>query len=405
MLSMVQERIINTSTNFNCPRLSVQSIDGSLEPKLRMIETVLQSGELSVEAVKENPSLLLCSKPYLRKRLGRILSSLPTETQPQPHQVNIKTGRGRPSKPVFVFQGSNLVETYDSLSLASSAAGLSPYKLKKLIENCEIFEGKRYTWESPSESDAEEHFSNSIAPEIESGDDNRENFTASYSKVADALISTSSPSIDGCREKHGKQDVVFRIYVGGRSFPPERSNIVKGRKKVGGLSAFFPQMQGPVCGAILQKAFAELVGLERVVSDVDDSSDFERGLVLWTFPLERPSRNRCSLYAVRDALRLVSIVIYSQRSCQVMKDLSVKVEIVTDSSYVHEILSDTKMLERFGEYATRVDFQTGEQENLTPASNPDILYPLSRTFRSLQDQLFKIFIGYIYSCHNISFSA
>ncbi len=216
------------------------------------------------------------------------------------------------------------------------------------------------------------------------------------------VLSLSGPATGGdLSAAEASPPPQLTIFVSGRAYPPDNMKQVRGQRRAGGLAIYLPQVyyyywnncptgQGGFAVAVkLQQAATSC--LEQTLyfdTGLETTTNFADGTILLAYPYLRPSRNRCSLYVCRDALRLVSELIRQDRKKDQHKE-PLQVILYTDSSYAWKMLHNVTRLLLWGSHSTIESFlQThGHRDDGSGLTNLDILYPLCRTYyRLVTDQ-------------------
>jgi hypothetical protein len=229
------------------------------------------------------------------------------------------------------------------------------------------------------------------------------------------------------------QEEAFRhltMYTSGRAYPPEDG--VRGRRRSGGMAMQAPSWTArewkvvaqdlwqpqntSVGGGMFPGRYYHHPHKRRLLRD-------GKTLILG-YAFTRPSRNRCSLYACLEALRVARVwqrrkqkehqaqwqAVTENPSCRCSSCCDI--EIITDSNYCLGWLENTTRLYEWGSVPSKEDFcnqwttmsttvpprlintmasanantrllPSQQQQQLLPPlhqANPDILYPLAKTF-------------------------
>ena len=383
------------------PRVLVHSIDGSLEPKLKLLEASATRKGVS-STVISNPSILLTNKDILQKKLDlNRRNNITVEDAFAPQ--NSKSGPVlRQKKPVMEYSmDGELTQSFLNVQMAANAAGTTVTNMYSIIRRSRIFKEKKYIYGSLDEpstifvgmdgsvNSSEEFVPGSPAGELETNQLEvnsgfMKNLRRSYIpqdgnfRLADALKLNST---------NDQNKLIITVVSAGRSHPPERRDSVRGRRRAGGLALHFPQVDGFYFGKALRAAAESLLG-GQVMPPCENGTTYCDGVVLIGYPYLRPSRNRCSLYACRDALRLVQNLLAIQRSaCPEFENATVTVEVFTDSIYAWSLIRNTTRLLQWGSFSRKEDFYN-DGEGPEYSANLDILYPVARTYYRLVQQEF-----------------
>jgi hypothetical protein len=86
-----------------------------------------------------------------------------------------------------------------------------------------------------------------------------------------------------------------------------------------------------------------------------DGTSFTDGLMLLGYPYERPSKRRCTMYACRDALRLILQLLLNNPDSE-FKNSTVHIDLFTDNNYVFQMLHNETNLLRWGSYDNKENF-------------------------------------------------
>ena len=380
------------------PRILVHSVATSLEPKLQMLEEAANAAN-ETETVKKivigNPSLLLSNKKLLERRIGsfRMSNNTFVETfQPRRSQLDEKKKihfpRIRRKRPVLELSNKVVLQTLVDVDTAASTIGTSRANMYDIIKTGRLFKGKSYVYGS-----LEKNVSSGSEAALESpkNDDRKATFLRSFKMnytpqesgvcLVDVLRHSSVLSQAGIKFKSESNTIHLVAFVSGRTYPPERYREVKGRRKAGGMSMFFPQLRGSHTGEKLLRAAAERCFANQIMphSENYNGTRYCDGVVLVGYPYTRPSRNRCGLYVCRDVLRVIFELLSLESSCPKLQKSTVEIDIFTESSYAWNILQNSTSLLRWGSSVRKDDFvYDGDAPKWKV--NPDILYPLSRTY-------------------------
>jgi len=317
------------------PRVLTQSIDASLEPKIRLMDDALKQERREMnsssddEQVKvmdlcvENPALLATTNTILARRIR----SCQNNSDATLREVLRPASKGRKQK-------------------------------------FEIVRGRvRAVGEGSLEECQEEGLTG-----VEGYGNTRD--------MADAIASllSSGPSLSDLASANIRNATSLSItaFVSGHVFPPDTAGNVRGINQVGGMAI---QIAQRLSGRQLQIA-AESSTTAVISEKEEPGSNFERGLILLQFPHLQPSRRRCDLCSCELALKIILNFLQESASSYDLSQFNVRVEICSDSSYVYKIVKDRANLLRWGSYSSIDDFVYGAGP--TYLANPDILYPLSQ---------------------------
>jgi mTERF len=331
------------------PRILKQSISSSLQVKIECIEAANSSHENIREIVSRNPSLLTLSKGGIEKRLLRGKNFL--STMPLSLALQESAKKRRPSKAVWLMERHNESEAVELEFSDVAAAALHAETTKSNIYSAlrlgRLVNGRKYIYASNGKQFAT---SNDVVT------------TPSLSIQAEILPSVNT-SLDDDPDTSS-----LCIYTVGRAFPPE--DTVRGRKRAGGIALqirnWSTKEWGQTCSTLWK-------GLRlRLLPD-------SRTLIVG-YPYTRPSRPRCSLYACREALRV------AKEWLPLVSTPNVNITIACESNYALNLLHNTTRLYEWGTAGSREEFCFIGPGALHKA-NPDILYPLARSYYALVEQV------------------
>jgi hypothetical protein len=367
------------------PRVLMQSLEASLEPKLHLLETVsISEGR---QAVRQNPSLLLNGQQVLRSRLERAGNRTDVSLVDALQQSKVANA-GRPKKVVWLFRddGSTVDRRFADIQEAADFVGVSKSRMYVVLRKNQIYRGRLFVYATADSSTATisrmtplvsgtsvtttDVVTTTLAPPAhpkvtKTPTDNIRPSILSNVQQAPTILGTNVS-----RPTHHE----LTIFVAGRAFPPE--NTIRGRRRSGGLAICVPQFT-----TLQWRQVCQVLWKGQRLRLLPDS----RTLLLG-YPYTRPSRPRCSMYAFREALRVAQVWWECTSACRVSQGqpwLPGKVHIVTEASsrIVNLVGNHTSML-RWGSFDQRQAF-VYDGPGPTHQYNIDLLYPLARTYYRL----------------------
>jgi hypothetical protein len=374
------------------PRILVHSVGQSLEPKLQMLEQAAGETGIATKVVLENPSLLLTNKDVLERRLRAFEASNTTFMESfRPRRAN---GDGnqkvlvtRRKKPVLELANDIVVQTLSDVGTAASAIGTTRANMYNIIKSGRIFNGKSYVYGSMDDQPVASKPNNKASKAFLQ--DSRRNYVPDECKVrlVEVLRNESVLEQAGIEYDGETKRTYLAAFVSGRAYPPEKSGEARGRQKAGGLSIYFPQLHGCQDGGKFLRTAAERCLANQIIPNAGNGTTYCDGTILLWCPDIKPSRNRLGLYVCREVLRLIlELLSLEAESCTDLPDSTVEIDIFTDSNYVWDLLHNSTSLLRWGSYSRRDEFvYDGELPEWK--ANLDTLYPLSRTYYRLVNQL------------------
>lgn len=314
------------------PMMLMQGIKSSLDPKIALIESAGDKGGRSSRSVLvRNPSLLLNGRSTLEQRVERAKSASFDEALGSFSSTPVRGEKRR--RPVWLVRQGSVEQEFTSVGEAAQHAGLSQSNMYRVLrQEGRTFDGRQYVYARD---------------------------TVGAKNKAERRYTAVQATDNGA----GPTSLV--IYTSGRAFPPEAR--VRGQRRGGGMVLAVPEWSledwRPVGSRLFQGARSKLL---------------PGGCLILGYPYIRPSRQRCSLYVCREALRLAR-----EWVCQhPQAALKGKIVIVTDSNYVADLLSNTTRLYKWGSDDKAATFYVdGDIERYR--ANPDILHPLARTYYKL----------------------
>ena len=402
------------------PRLLVHSVSTSLEPKLQMLEEAALDKQVVKEVVIDNPSLLLYSNAALGKRLEAFKargSGIGFVDMFQAQRVDGKDSKAtnavkktqqqqrRRRRPVLEVVDGVVSQTLSDVGAAALAAGTSQSYMYTIIRTARSYKGKKYVFETNPEatplpmSTIMATLNKTVETDgvTNTTDDSKKEFLRNFQmnyipeETNLNLVGTlqSSKALEGSGMQASTNDtntLYLAAFVSGRAYPPDNAKKIRGGRCAGGLSMFFPQFRGCHAGGKLLRSASERCFTSQIMPNAGNGTRYCDGLVLVGYPYLRPSRNRCSLYGCRDALRLI-LVLLSREALRYpeIQRYNVEIDIFTDSNYAWEMVRNSTTLEHWGSYNRSDDFV---YDGNVPKwmANVDILYPLARTYYRLIHQ-------------------
>ena len=327
-----------TSMVKSTPRILLHSTK-SLETKIQLLEQAGCRTE-GYSVLQEKPSLLLASVNVLKRRIERVLE-MGWETSLSDVLATQSRGQGSRSRKtvsLLTTEGDSIEVTFGGVVEAARHAGTSVSVMYKALRNDRLLHGRKYAYSGTTQP---------------------------------AKINLSPPVVEIANESEAMNDDAgtrqLTILVSGVAFPPEAG--VRGRRRSGGMALQIPTWSienwREPCSTIWKGQKLRLLPDGRTA--------------ILGYSYTRPSRPRCSLYACREAIRVATQWVRSVRAP------SANIEIVTDSSYVLDLLENTTQVLEWGSAKTRKEFCYTGSGPLYKA-NPDILYPVARSLYHLVHQ-------------------
>ena len=185
-------------------------------------------------------------------------------------------------------------------------------------------------------------------------------------------------------------NVPITVYVSSSVYPLDSIKEVRGQRRSGGLSIYFPQIHrgSEELQQLFEEATSSSFGMIMPKTAGGSGSDFSCGIVSWGFPFLRPSRNRCDLYACYAGLKVILQLLKQAANRINLKDVTFDIDVCTDSGYVWNLLQNPAELYKLGKLENLDGFleSYGKTSN-QPISlaNPELLYPLLATMAKLID--------------------
>lgn len=376
------------------PRLLTHSIAKSMEPRIQILESISGDSEIAVKVVVGNPSLLLTNRAQFDQRVQLFRQS--NYTFADSFSENSNVTKSRRKKPVLELLDGVVVRTLASVEAAALEIGTPKYNLYNIIKEKRAFKGKSYQYGTIPDGMSRKPNPVSSVSLRTSRDkkrkrrflqDVRVNYVPEESsmRLVQLLQSTASLAHAGVNIEVNENQVYLAIFISSQIFPPKQVSVRQGTRKAGGYSIYVPQLQGIHTGGKLLRDSAERCFANLIPPETGGTS-YAEGLVLLGYPYARPTRSRCGLYVCRDALRVASELLVSNRDNE-LKESSIHIDIFTDSNYAWDLLNNSTDLLRWGAYAEK-DAYVYDGDAPEWKANVDILYPLSRTYYRLVKQDF-----------------
>ena len=334
------------------PRILAQSIHRSLEYKIALLEEHILQGKGGTESVTqiilERPSLLVTAKAQLIKSLQKM---------PKGRQLGKKTI-------VQTSMDGEVVSAFASVAEAAVMAGICTSQMYKVLREGRTCREMKYSYAYGNRSSA----------------DSRP--TSKKKTKAKSTLMTVN------------EDSSLSVYVSGRIWPPDSAFQNRGLRRAGGMAINIPNLPEGLSEDVLRSAFDECCKGQILATRKSDK-DAGEWLVLLGYAYLRPSRRRASLYICLVALRVLTQVYLladkneaansnglDGNASTTLPAVPTSIRIVTDSNYVYELLQQAGNLLDWGTKTTLTEFIHTEKGS-DWAANPDILYPISRTYSGL----------------------
>jgi mTERF len=392
------------------PRILTFSLHKSLDAKITMIEEHLtrthqrQNSTTVRDVILNNPSLLVMSKAALETRF--LKSGVSAE------QI------GRAKRCVVKLSMNGTVQReFSSVKEAAKSARTSASRMYQVIRQGHVFGDVKYAYQqrpgealSVARTNTEEKVSGTAHVSI--GDNERHDgferdtimpldnghYDSTTSTTTSTTTTTTTSTTTTTTSTSSTTDVSYlRIYASARVFPPDGTTQARGLRRGGGIAVVMPGLP-PSLARICEQAMEEGSQGQLLSLNHDRQDDGELVLALSGFPLLRPSRRRCSLFACLVALRVASqfcrLILSNEQAANNNKpkesaavnppgqSLPNQIDIVTDSSYVFGLLKDRDRLLEWANARTQLEFVYDGDES-TAWANTDIIWPLSRAYNKL----------------------
>ena len=336
------------------PRVLAQSIHRSLEFKIALLEEHTSQGKGGTESVTqiilERPALLTTAKSQLIKSL----------------QKKPKGGQLRKKTVVQISMHGAVLSEFASVADAAVMAGTCTSNMYKVIREGRAYREMKYAFGSRSSADFQPIGGKKL-------------------KAKSAIVNLNDSSC-------------LSVYVSGRIWPPDGASQNRGLRRAGGMAISIPNLPEGLSEDVLRSAFDECCKGQILATRKSDE-DAGDWLALLGYAYLRPSRRRASLYICLVALRvLTQVYLLADKKGAVnsrgldgitsesLSAVPTNIRIVTDSSYVYELLHSAGSLLEWGSKPTLAEFISTEGGSVW-ATNPDIIYPISRTYSGLLDPM------------------
>lgn len=380
------------------PSILSQSITTSLRPKIDiLLEAAHLDEELLSMVLRSNPSLLVGTKSALMKRVAMLslrnitfaegfYGSLGARAMVGEKQKRVLTRR---KKPVLEICDDQTVQVFADVQTAASSLGITNANMYNIISSRRIFKGKSYlygTLPKVPERDFDESRDrgrlgmNSWERSVVLADNN------SAPQDVDLISVLCKPNkynafgrIDASLP--GKEtDLYLAIYVTSGTHKPEGQGSAT---PVGAMGVYFPQLQGTGANSLLQMAIENtIVG---ITLPTEAGTDLTKGLVISFFPDQKATKNRCTLFACSNALRLAIELLAADPR---LRGYDLHIDLITDSTFVWELLRDQNSVMEWGSFTSGKAF-VHEGQKKPWNIHPEILFPVARTYFRLKEQRFE----------------
>ncbi|KAL3798166.1 hypothetical protein HJC23_005727 [Cyclotella cryptica] len=187
----------------------------------------------------------------------------------------------------------------------------------------------------------------------------------------------------GTALKHVSYDdheVSISLFVSGSVYPGDRLDVARGQSRTGGI-----------CLKVINDGTID--NYESIVDDVLAAASSCFGIlvpnstgnvILAVFPLINPSKNRCELFSLLGALRVVESFIKTRRTDGDSRTYDIK--IFSDSNYALKLVSNRDRLLKLGGCFAYSEELLSSLNMKREYVNIDILHPLARSFSRLNGQ-------------------
>jgi hypothetical protein len=329
------------------PRVLHHSI-ASLNEKFSMLTVALKSQEKAVAILRNNPSLMTWTVSLLKQRIRGysdtdLFAKLQLSKKGRPKMIKDSTMNADYEDTVVIaadpsFESISLISP--TMKIAAAKMGLSRTAVANAIQHAGSVEGNFF----------------SCLKDLPINKD----------------VKKQAPS--------DSQTVSMCVFVSGGVYPGDRSDVARGASRTGG-----------VC--------MKVVNNDEMTENHDSTTESFRAAatrcfgvlvphagkdVLAVFPLINASRNRCDLFALWAALRVLETFVKTRRRKGDARTYDVK--IFSDSNYALKLVSNRDRLLTLGSCFTHSQELLSEFNMNQSYVNIDILHPLSRSFSRLNGQ-------------------
>jgi hypothetical protein len=337
----------------------------ALESKLELLSNAASTLSTVKKVIVNNPSLLQTTKVVLEKRLNRLhyrdaesllfQLGLKTDSRDSARSRNV-TVRVRRSRPVLLLSYDDEREsspavrmTFSGVHEAADYAGTSPSTMYRILrERRMLNDNTQYVYAGTSLA---------VEESLSLGGLLNESFLLEGSWDDEIEV----PGFKGNNSCESKSSTSLVIYATGRAFPATRA--VRGHRRGGGMALYAQSWSSTEWKSVAVRVWNGQEERIRLLKN---------GCLILGYPYTRPSQRRCSLYVVREALRV------ALELAKVMPSTYDEVVVVTDSHYVVDLLGNSSKVMEWGEAETATAFRYDGPLKRYQA-NLDILYPLART--------------------------
>ena len=343
------------------PTILMYSI-ANLESKLNLLMDL--SPKVHQRILVNNPSLLLNSPETLEKRVLGAMAQNRSLVQALggfagTKVIEAKNGsRSRRTRSVWLISSNEsntkpfpvdpktVIQEFPSVLAAAEHAGISRSNMYLLLRK-----------QSPTRDRMWYVYADDTFPSLEIDRHPKGNSMLDLSSRTSPLLVESSP-LPSLNQ--------FIVCTTGRAFPPEYT--IRGHRRGGGMALFIPSFSSEDWKAVAVRLWKGQDSRIRLL---------KTGCLVLGYPYTRPSRGRCSLYVVREALRV------AREAAAASTTEPAEVVVVTDSPYVLDLLQNSSSIL---DWAVAGSAATIPYEGPLKKyqANPDILYPLAQTYLRLR---------------------
>jgi hypothetical protein len=370
----------------NQPRILTFSLHNSLDAKITMVEDYLsrthqrQNSTTVRDVILNNPSLLVMSKGALATRF--LKSGVSAQ----------QIGRAKRCVVQLSMNGTALRE-FSSVKEAAESAGTSAPRMYQVIRQGQVVGDAKYVYQQRPGDALSTARANTEPSCPAHGINGKETDNGRQDGCErDAIL----PLVNRHHESTATDVSYLRVYASARVYPPDGTTQARGLRRGGGIAIVMPGL-APSLARICEQAMEEGSQGQLLSLKQDKHDDGQLLLALSGFPLLRPSRRRCSLFACLVALRVVSrfcrLILSNEQTAYNNQpkpnangpishpglSLPSQIDIVTDSSYAFGLLNDTDRLLEWANARTQLEFVYNGDES-TAWANTDIIWPLSRAY-------------------------